>query len=112
METLFKQPCIFICGKWSIHASELNYCIEKKMNGLNSTVSPVADPLPSVVAKETETGMLRIPLSSAHTVTGLDLSTMENSSCSKPMFTTGGREREREEERERERERGKSHFTV
>ena len=44
--------------------------------------------------------MLRIPLSSAHTVTGLDLSTVENSSCTKPIFTTGGREGGRERERE------------
>jgi hypothetical protein len=85
-----------------VYASKHNNCREKEDEHF---VSPVADPLPSVVARETETGMLRTPFSWAHTVTGLALSTMENSSSSKPMFTTGEMERG-EGGREREREGG------
>ena len=66
-------------------------------------ISPVADPVTSVVERETEIGTLRMPLSWAHTVTWLALSTIEKSCRSKPMFTTRERE-ERERERERERE--------
>ena len=70
-------------------------------NSNSNTATPVADPLPSVVERETETGLLRVPVSWAHTVTWLALSTVEKSSCSNPMLTTGCvRERERERERE------------